>query len=162
VATLVAIVISVRLGRRGMPVSRAWRGAIVAGNVGIALLALPVLVSMGTGSNYAYASDYTSDPYLSSASAGYFPGFTNIYPYSRDGKPLNDVLLYDQDGRPLIPVKTDIVTDVPYGSDGLPIPNAYPLNQRDLNGQPIVPPRVALPPSQTSTPVASPTPTPTR
>jgi hypothetical protein len=156
-ATLVAIVISVRLGRRGMPVSRGWRGAVLAVNVAIALLALPVLVSMGTGYTYAFSSSYSSDPYFSAASAGYYPGFTNIYPYSKDGQPLRDVLLYDQDGRPLVPGKTDIVTDVPNGADGLPIPNAYPLNQRDPNGDPIAPPRVALPPRQTSAPAASPT-----
>lgn len=160
VATLVAIVISVRLGRRGMPVGGGWRGAVLAVNVAIALLALPVLVSMGTGSTYAYSSDYSSDPYFSAASAGYYPGFTNIYPYSKDGQPLKDVLLYDQDGRPLVLGKTDIVTDVPNGADGLPIPNAYPLNERDPNGDPVVPPRVALPPWQTSAPTASPMATP--
>ena len=160
VATLVAIVISVRLGRRGMPANRVWRGAVRALNVAIALLALPVLVSMGTGSNYAYSYDYSTDPYYSSASAAYYAGFTNIYPYSKDGKPLQDVLLYDQDGRPLVPGKSDVLIDVPNGADGLPIPNAYPLNERDPNGNPVMPPRVALPPWRTSPPTASPTVTP--
>lgn len=160
VATLVAIVISVRLGRRGMPVKRGWRLAAVATNVVIAVLALPVLVSMGTGSSYVYSYDAGSDPYFSSVSAGYYPGFTNIYPYSRDGKPLTDVLLYDQDGRPVVPGKSDVVVDVPNGADGLPIPNAYPLSERDLNGVPIVAPRVALPPWPNSPSTASPTPTP--
>jgi len=158
-ATLVAIFISVRLGRRGMPVNRGWRGAVLAVNVGIAVLALPVLVSMGTGAtSYSYAD--TSDPYFSAVSAGYYPGLTNIYPYSKDGKALKDVLLYDQDGHPLIASTGDLVTDVPTGADGLPIPNAYPLNQRDSNGLPVLPPRVALPPWQTSAPAASPNATP--
>jgi hypothetical protein len=160
-ATLVAIVISVRLGRRGLQAGKAWRSAALAVNVAIALLALPVLVSMGTGYSYAFSTANSSDPYSSPVAAGYYgPGFTNIYPYSKDGKPLKDVLLYDQDGRPLIPTKTDVVTDVPNGADGLPIANAYPLNQRDPNGDPIVPPRVALPPWPTTTPTASPTPNP--
>lgn len=77
-----------------------------------------------------------------------------------DGQPLKDVLLYDQDGRPIVPVTTDVVTDVPNGADGLPIPNAYPLNELDPNGDPVVPPRVALPPWQTSAPTASATATP--
>ena len=157
-ATMVAIVISVRLGRRGMPINTALRGAVLAVNAAIALIALPVLVSMGTGSMYFYSPADSSDPY-SAAAAGYYPGFTNIYPYSKDGKPLKDVLLYDQDGRPLVPVQDGVVSDVPVGSDGLPIPNAYPLSQRDLKGDSIVPPRVALPPWQ-ATPTASPTPTP--
>lgn len=158
VATLVAILISVRLGRRGMPVNRGWRGAALAVNVGIALLALPVFVSMGTGGTYVY--DGTSDPYFSAVSAGYYPGLTNIYPYSKDGKALKDVLLYDQDGQPLIASTGDKVTDVPTGADGLPIPNAYPLNQRDSNGLLVLPPRVALPPWQTGAPTASPMATP--
>jgi hypothetical protein len=149
----------VRLGRRGMPVKRGWRGAVLAVNVGIVVLALPVLVSMGTGAtSYSYAD--TSDPYFSAVSAGYYPGLTNIYPYSKDGKALKDVLLYDQNGRPLTAATGDVVTDVPTGADGLPIPNAYPLNQRDANGLPVLPPRVALPPWQTSAPAASPNATP--
>ncbi len=160
VATVIAIVISVRLGRRGVPSGRVWRGAVVAVNVAIAIFALPVLVSMGTGSTYAFSSE-PFDPYLSSVSAGYYPNFTNIYPYSKDGKPLRDVLLYDQDGRPLVPAKSGVVTDVPIGADGLPIPNSYPLTQRDPNGDPVVPPRVALPPQRASSPAASPTPSPT-
>jgi Predicted membrane protein len=159
-ATLVAISISVRLGRRGMPVNRGWRGAVLAVNVGIALLALPVFVRMGTGGTYAYSYADTSDPYFSAVSAGYYPGLTNIYPYSKDGKALNDILLYDQDGHPLISSKGDLVTDVPTGADGLPIPNAYPLNQRDSNGLTVLPPRVALPPWQTSAPATSPMATP--
>jgi hypothetical protein len=131
----------------------------VAANVAIALIALPVLVSMGTGSNYVSSYDNGSDPYFSSVSAGYYASFTNIYPYSKDGKPLTGVLLYDQDGRPLVPGKSDLVVNVPNGADGLPIPNAYPLDERDLNGVPVVPPRVALPPVP-NTASASPTPTP--
>jgi hypothetical protein len=154
VATAIAIVISVRLGRQGMPAGRIWRGGAVAVNVAIAVLALPVLVSMGTG--YSYSP--SEDQYLSSVSAGYYPNFTNIYPYSRDGKPLRDVLLYDQDGRPLEPAKSGLTTDVPIGADGLPIPNSYPLNQRGPNGDPVLPPRVALPPQRTSSPSPSPTP----
>jgi len=160
VASLVAIGISVRLGRRALPAKRGWRWAVVGVNVAIALLALPVLASMGTGSNNGYSYDYSSEPNFSAASAGYYPGVTNIYPYSKDGKPLKDVLLYDQDGRPLVPSRSDIVIDVPIGPDGLPIPNAYPLTERQPNGDPVVPPRVALPPSQTSVPTPSPAATP--
>jgi uncharacterized membrane protein len=157
VATVIAIVISVRLGRRGMPTGRVWRGGVMAVNVAIAVLALPVLVSMGTG----YSWSPSTDQYLSSVSAGYYPNFTNIYPYSKDGKPLRDVLLYDQDGRPLVPAQSGLITDVPIGADGLPIPNSYPLNQRGPNGDLVLPPRVALPPQRASSPSPSPTPSPT-
>ena len=156
VATVIAIVISVRLGRRGMPAGRVWRGGAVAVNVAIAVVALPVLVSMGTGYDYSWSP--STDQYLSSVSAGYYPNFTNIYPYSKDGKPLRDVLLYDQDGRPLLPAQSGLITDVPIGADGLPIPNSYPLNQRGPNGDAVLPPRVALPPQRASSPSPSPTP----
>lgn len=160
--TVAAIVISVRLGRRGSPVNNGWRLAAVAANVAVALVALPVLVRMGTGYSYAYLNADSSGSYPSNVAAGYYgPGVTNIYPYSRDGKLLKDILLYDQDGRPLILDKGGVITNVPIGADGLPIPNAYPLDQRDPNGDPILPPRVALPPRPTGPPTASPTPTPT-
>lgn len=157
IATAVAIVISVRLGRRGMPTGRARRGAAVAVNAAVAVLALPVLVSMGTG--YSYTP--SADEYLSSVSAGYYPNVTNIYPYSKDGKPLRDVLLYDQDGRPLVPAQSGLTTDVPIGADGLPIPNSYPLSQRGPNGESVVPPRIALPPQRATSPSPGPTPSPT-
>ncbi|MDQ6900474.1 MAG: hypothetical protein M3072_13385 [Candidatus Dormibacteraeota bacterium] len=161
-ATLVAIGISVRLGRRGLPARRGWKGAALAVNVAIAGLALPVFVSMGTGYAGAYPASGSADPYFSSVSAGsYIPGVTNIYPFSKDGKPLKDVLLYDQEGRPVVPSTSDVVTDVPNGSDGLPIQNAYPLHQRQGNGDPVLPPRVALPPwpaDSSATPVPSATP----
>lgn len=156
-ATAAAIVISVRIGRRGAPARTGVRWAGMAVNVAIALLTVPVLASMST--NNPYSVVYSSDPYSSAIAAGYYyPGFTNIYPYSKDGKPLKDVLLYDQNGKPLMPAKSGVITDNPIGADGQPIPNSYPLNQRHPNGDPILPPRVALPPN--STPTTSPTPTP--
>lgn len=162
VATLAAIVISVRFGRRGLPVSKGWRGAAVAVNVAIALLALPVLVNMSTDYNYAFSTPESSGQYLSVEAGSYGPGVTNIYPYSQDGKPLKGILLYDQDGRPLTILSQDpnVTTDFPVGADGRQIANEYPLNQRHSNGDPILPPRVALPPAPTSAP-SSPTPTPT-
>lgn len=158
-ATAAAIVISVRLGRRGAPARMGGRWAALAVNVAIALLTVPVLASMSTSHPYADSIVYSSDPYPSGVAAGYFyPGFTNIYPYTKDGKPLKDILLYDQNGRPLMPAKSGVATDYPVGADGQPIPNSYPLSQRHPNGDPILPPRVALPPSSTTQPTASPTP----
>jgi hypothetical protein len=155
-ATAAAIVISVRLGRRRTSARTGVRWAALAVNVAIALLTVPVLASMST--THAYSTVYSSDPYSSAIAAGYYyPGFTNIYPYTKDGKPLKDVLLYDQNGKPLVPAKSGgVISDDPIGADGQPIPNSYPLNQRHPNGDPILPPRVALPPPTSPTP--SPTP----
>ncbi|HEY1419548.1 MAG TPA: hypothetical protein VGG90_02430 [Candidatus Dormibacteraeota bacterium] len=161
-ATVVAVVVSVRLGRRGLPDKHAWRVAAVAANVAIAVIALPVLVDMSTGSSYAYYGGDPSSLYVPPVQAGYdLPGATNIYPYSSDGKPLKGVLLYDQDGHPVVldtSGKGGVITNVPIGADGLPIPNAYPLDQRDPNGQTVLPPRVALPPGPTPSPTSSPNP----
>jgi hypothetical protein len=158
--TAAAIVISVRLGRRGAPRRGGGRWAAFGVNLAIALLTVPVLASMSTTHPYAYSNAYSSDPYSSAIAAGYYPGFTNIYPYSKDGKPLKDVLLYDQNGKPLIAAKSGVVTDDPIGADGQPIPNSYPLNQRHPNGDPLLPPRVALPPASMPTPSPTPGPTP--
>jgi hypothetical protein len=158
-ATAAAVVISVRLGRRGAPARIGVRWAALAVNVAIALLTVPVLASMSTSHPYAESIVYSSDPYSSAVAAGYYPGFTNIYPYTKDGKPLKDILLYDQNGKPLMPAKSGVMTDYPIGADGQPITNSYPLNQRHPNGDPILPPRVALPPSATE-PGPTPTPTP--
>jgi hypothetical protein len=79
----------------------------------------------------------------------------------KDGKPLKDVLLYDQNGKPLLPAQSGLMTDYPIGADGQAITNSYPLNQRHPNGDPVLPPRVALPPFPTnaqSSPSPSPTP----
>jgi hypothetical protein len=161
VATLAAIVISVRLGRRGVPEGKFKRWAALAVNVAIALLTLPVFVNMSTDRYYAFAVADRPDPYSLASAAGYYPGFTNIYPYTKDGKPLKDVLLYDQSGKPVTPAKSGVITELPTGADGQPISNAYPLTQRHPNGDPVLAPRVALPPAANHTPSPSPTPSPT-
>jgi hypothetical protein len=152
VATVAAIVISVRLGRRVARSAKVVRWAGLGVNFAIALLTVPVLVSMSTSHPYYTYSSANAEVY-------YYPGFTNIYPYSKDGKPLKDVLLYDQSGKPLMPPKSGVATDYSLDANGQPILNAYPLNQRHPNGDPMSPPRVPLPASSTAV-TASPSPTP--
>ncbi|WP_324274690.1 hypothetical protein [Blastococcus brunescens] len=58
---------------------------------------------------------------------------TDVLPYAADGTPLDGVLLYDQDGRPL---KVGFqewwadgcarVLEQPRAADGVPVPNSYP------------------------------------
>lgn len=162
VAAAVAIVLSIRLGRRNRPLARGGRLLAVGANVLIALVALPVLASMGTFRYVAVESGGSGQAqgqplYMSNGEV------TNIYPYSRDGKPLTDVLLYDQEGRPLTigPKVSEVTTDYPVGADGQSITNAYPLRQRHYYGDPVAAPRVALPPWPIASPTASPTATPT-
>jgi len=162
VVAAIAIVLSVRLGRRNRSLRSGARLLAIGANVAIALFALPVLVHMGTfpSGMIGYAGPSAEQP-LSTPSGL----VTNIYVYSKDGKPLTDVLLYDQDGHPLtLGVTGDVKTDYPIGADGQSITNAYPLQQRHLNGDPVGTPRVALPPwpaaSPIATPAGSPTPSP--
>ena len=160
VAAAVAIVLSIRLGRRNRPLARGGRLLAIGANVMIALIALAVLARMGTFPSFAMAESGGSGP-PTQGQPLYTPNgvVTNIYPYSRDGKPLTDVLLYDQDGRPLtIGAKVgEVATEYPSGADGQPITNAYPLRQRHFYGDLVAAPRVALPPWPAASPTASPT-----
>ncbi len=82
---MVAIAISVRIGRRGIPSGAVWRGVAVAANVAIVLLAIPTLAQ--TGTNHAYPLSITDDGNYSAYRTGYYgPMVTNIYPYTKDGK----------------------------------------------------------------------------
>lgn len=95
-------------------------------------------------------------------------GVSNIKPYAKDGSPLTDVYLYDQDGNPITvnPEEHGYMVD---RSCGEPVLNRYPLPLIDQqqamadNGMPTAPPS-ACPtpaPSAAPTPSATPTPTPT-
>ena len=165
IAMAIAIVVSVRLGRRNRPLAKSGRVLAVAANVLIALIAVPALASMGTFHPFTMVESGGSGQAIQGQQL-YTPSgvVTNIYPYSRDGKPLTDVLLYDQDGRALTldSKMGDVTTDDPVGADGQPITNAYPLHQRHLSGDPVAPPRVALPPwpAQSPTVISTPSPTP--
>jgi len=163
VAAAIAIVVSVRLGRRNRSLAKGGRVLAIAGNVLIALMAVPALASMGTFPSFAMVESGGSGQ-ATQGRALYMPDgpVTNIYPYSRDGKPLTDVLLYDQEGRALtLDSKIgDVTTDYPVGTDGQPITNAYPLRQRHFYGDPVAAPRVAFPPWPSASPTATPTPSP--
>ena len=58
---------------------------------------------------------------------------TDVFPYAADGTPLEGVLLYDQDGRPLKvgfqqwwADRCARVLDQPQAADGVAVPNSYP------------------------------------
>jgi uncharacterized membrane protein len=165
IAAAIAIVVSIRLGRRNRPAAGGGRLLAIGANVMIALIAVPVLARMGTVPSFAMVESGGAGQSIQGQPL-YMPNgvVTNIYAYSRDGKPLTDVLLYDQDGRPLtIGSKSgEATTDYPVGADGQPITNAYPLHQQHFYGDPVAAPRVALPPWPAPSPSASPTASPSR
>lgn len=160
-ATVVAIWLSVRIGRRSRTLPQGARFLAVSANVLIAFFAVVVLGNMHS---FVYSELIgTATPEQAPFAAAFAGGpLTNIYPYSQDGKPLTNVLLYDQDGQPVTVGKSEAQTSYPTGADGKAITNAYPLTQRHMNGDPVVAPRVAFPPWPTPSagPSVSPSPTP--
>ncbi|TME85582.1 MAG: hypothetical protein E6I47_00910 [Chloroflexi bacterium] len=156
-ATGIAIWLSVRIGRRSRQLSQKALVLAYSANLLIALFAVVVLANMRSFA-YSELTGTTSPQQTTFANAFAAGQVTNIYPYSQDGKPLTNVLLYDQDGRPIMVDKSEAQTSYPIGADGKAVTNAYPLTQRHLTGDPVVAPRVALPPWPSPGPTASPTP----
>ena len=106
---------------------------------------------------------------------------TNLFPYDEKGQLLDGVLLYDQDGRPVVvgdgdPYSdsgTPLETEYPLDANGAEIQNLYPLDQQvqEWRDQPdgsestleehavrppaIAPPRLAESQQQTTTTVST-------
>ena len=158
-ATGIAIWLSVRIGRRSRQLSQKALVLAYSANLLIALFAVVVLANMRSFA-YSELTGTTSPQQTTFANAFAAGQVTNIYPYSQDGKPLTNVLLYDQDGRPIMVDKSEAQTSYPIGADGKAVTNAYPLTQRHLTGDPVIAPRVALPPWPSPSPSASPNPSP--
>jgi hypothetical protein len=169
VATIVAIWVSVAIGRHGFA-GRGWRTAALVANALILLAALPVLVNMSGAIGAPYVGPVSYAPYPDyAAAANPLADVTNIYAYTKDGRPIQNVLLYDQNGVPVqllggskgMTSKGQPMTpQYPIGADGQPIMNAYPLTETDASGNTVPGPRVAIPPFASPSPTASPSPSP--
>jgi uncharacterized membrane protein len=168
VVTAAAVVLSVHLGRRAASASQAARWLGMTLNVLIGVAGLIALSTMGTGGSATAMYSYSARPYYA---YGMYGGFApvNIFAYAPDGRPLDGVLLYDQDGRPfaLGGKSLDRLSEYPIGADGKPILNEYPRKQTYADGRPVPPPRVLLPavtstasppPATSGSPSPSPTP----
>ncbi len=126
---------SVYLGRRSRAFPRGWSGVVAAVNVVVALLVLPGVAELSTQVPYygppqngnvgTVAAPQNKDSFEVAVALG------NIFPYSQDHKPLNDVLLYDQDGRAIVltPLSGETEPNYPMGADRRLIKNIYPLPQ---------------------------------
>ena len=180
VAVAVAVFASVSLGRRHQ------------GEHGVRWLrVLDVVVVIGTLLAAGAVRQHVGPQYVFSEAAPMAAGgfshpdgtpVTNLFPYDENGQLLDGVLLYDQDGRPVvvggggdaysdsgIPLETEYRLD----ANGAEIPNLYPLDQRIqewryqpggsesiLEEQPVRPPAIAPPrlaesPQQTTTTVST-------
>ncbi|MFI7618120.1 HAAS signaling domain-containing protein [Nonomuraea terrae] len=161
VVVAVAVWASVWFGRRSGRGRRAGRVVAVTANAlaVIALMAgLDLAASAGDRTQVAVARP---EVWVRNASSD---GVYNIKPYAKDGTPLADVYLYDQDGNPLIthPERYGHTVD---RSCGEPILNRYPLPlideqavPRDHRGMPRPAPSVCPAPGPTATPAATPDP----
>lgn len=180
---VVAVVVSVRIGRGtdALPVTR--RRAVVAANLALLVagtaFAGQVRDLVGTDAYYFQASN----PYEGVLTGPEGP-VMNIYPFDALGRPLRDVQLFDQNGRPL----SQLLRQSPdgqyaeptlrFGLDGEPKPNVFPRDYRvdtyDDAGTPttapvpppsvspaVLAPRPTASPSPSSTPSPSASPTPT-
>lgn len=121
-----AVCVSVWFGRRRR--GRALGLLASAANVAGALALFFGLVTAASWNNGADHGGFMAEPspnvYVQPASS--FNEVYNIKPYAKDGSPLTDVYLYDQDGKPVItsPEEYGYTVD---RSCGEPILNRYPL-----------------------------------
>jgi hypothetical protein len=155
---LVAVVVSVQLGRRSATRTiGAWRWPVLLGNV-LALLLLPVALG-STGRPFAAQVTYVNGASIPSDGL-YLNGnpVTNVLPYDSAGRPLSGVQLFDQNGEPLALTPNspnNTVQDGDLLSEGLPLVdangearwNVFPLQQRPIDpSQPLPSPSVSVGP----------------
>jgi len=121
VMALVAIVVSVQLGRGWLRNRALSRPLLVLANA-IAVIVAFMALGAGAGGGSYYVETYSPPPGVSLN--GQAVG--NIYVYDSAGERISDVRLFDQDGRPL------------GGGDGVYDPNGNPMGVvRDGSGAPL-------------------------
>ncbi len=150
VAIMVVVVASVWLGlelRRQAP--RLPRLVLLA-NVALLLGAIPVAsaVTDTSSQDALVTAAYAPAPADPSGLAYDGVPVDNIYPYSRDGRLLHDVLLYDGAGRP-IEIRGDRALDpdrrVVVASDDEPLFNAFPIRYFEPGTRRVASPNAAPP-----------------
>jgi len=130
VLLLLAIAGSLALGIRERRGGRAGRVSVSL-NVLLALVAVPTVVGLldrlsdGPPTVYAFVETPTSVPGLALDGAP----VENVYPYSRDGRLLLDVLLYDQSANPINvrPTSNDPERRVLRSNTGAELYNSFPI-----------------------------------
>jgi hypothetical protein len=151
VLVIAAVVASVALGRRTLP---RPVGALV-GVAGVALVLASFVIGEGAWSSVTGPAPLGQVP---EAAVGEYPllsrygPVTDVLPYAADGTPLEGVLLYDQDGRPLHVGFQEWwadncvrVLEQPLAADGVPVPNSFPQSYEllgldvDIHTAPLTP-----------------------
>jgi hypothetical protein len=149
---------SVWLGMKRLH-GRRWLTAL---NVVLAVATVPILTQAldGRASLATVTEQYYTEFPMPDGLTVRGEEVRNIYPYDRDGKLLLDVLLYDDQGRPLDIGAQDPQTDplrrYVFGKTGEPLRNAFPIRyfepgtskvaDPDAAPKNIVTPEIATPP----------------
>jgi hypothetical protein len=174
VALAFAIRLSVGLGRRELGL-----GLRLATHLGSAVVVVLAMIALANdhGTRTVYETSYVGQESASSELFGPNGPITNIYPYAADGTPLDNVLLYDQNGQP-VANSLDVTVCVFQEPAEQPCPgpgrrspaHLYPHpepivdpNTGEVIGEkarPVIRPPATVTPTPTSS-SASPTPTPT-
>ncbi len=153
----VAAVVSVLLGllvRRAGPVARAVSTAF---DVLILLLAIPVLSHIVDAEPYQLPPQVIEVPSAQPDGLSFFGGpVTNIYAYDRQGQPLYDVRLFDQNGAPLDVYQDakDPLRRAVFDERGVLLLNTFPIRFYDPGTETVSDP-AAAPPVDT-TPIQTP------
>jgi hypothetical protein len=137
-ATAVAVVVSVRWGRRERG-GAGRRALTVAGNAALALFAVVLVLQLGADEA---AGDYYR-PGQEVSYAGPISGLrsdgeeiSNIFAFDANGRPLRDVYLVDQDGDPVVATHYDnelLEPRLVLDRDGNVVPNRYPQVQHEAD-----------------------------
>jgi hypothetical protein len=169
VLLVIAIPISIQLGRRSLRGSARW--LVVAGNVVAVALVWPAVAALGS-------QTYIVESGPSVPTDGMFDNgnqVTNIYPYDAQGRPLDHVRLFDQNGQPLLGVNGNsngfqvgidsgvpIATAAPSANpNDFPLPNTVTIYSQDGTPTTTVLPRPSivvppLPSASAAPPAATP------
>lgn len=145
-ALLVAGAISIWLGLRGR--RQPWRHRLaLAANVVLALAVVPIAAhSFDQLSFRTHAEPVVIEQALPGLALDGVP-VRNLYPYSREGKLLFDVLLYDEFGRPvnITSGPDDTFRRVLADATGAQLLNSFPIRYFDPGTKTVARPKLAPP-----------------
>lgn len=134
-AVVAAIPLSVRLGERSL--SRSGRLLLAGANVILAIYGLSLLDNAGsTQIHYVDAEGTPSYADRGCLAAASGQPITNLYAYDSEGRLLDPVLLFDQDGQPVDNLCPEagtrgrqLFTEYRQDVNGAPVINAFPRRQ---------------------------------
>jgi hypothetical protein len=152
-----AAIVSCGLGLRARSAGSRTRGALVVVNVALVLAAVPVwhhLTEPSPSSRIIAALSWRVDNPVPAPAGLTLDGrpIANIYPYSRDGRLLLDVLLYDGAGRPidLRPNSIDPNRRVLVTTRGATVYNSFPVRYYEPGTRKIADPAAGPKPGRPS------------